>query len=116
MVKRGYLQHLGEHTLFIKHSPQKKVISLIFYVDDIIVTGDDQRENLANKLEIKDLGSKQYFLGIELAQSKQGILILQQKYMQDWLNEIGTIGCKPVETPIEVNHKLGEKTEEGSVD
>ena len=40
----GYKQSQGDHTLFIKHSAAGGVIALLVYVDDIIVTGNDERE------------------------------------------------------------------------
>lgn len=40
-----------------------------------------------------------------MAHSKQGIFISQQKYALDLLNEIGMLGCKPVDTP-KANHEL----------
>ena len=36
--------------------------------------------------------------------------------MADLLVEIGKIGCKPVSTPMDPNHKLGEAKEEPVVD
>ncbi|KAL6983238.1 Beta-galactosidase 8 [Sarracenia purpurea var. burkii] len=53
----------------------------------------------------------QYFLGMEVARSEKGILIAQRKYTLDLLKEIGMLGCKPVDTPIEVNHHLGSEGE-----
>ena len=38
-----------------------------------------------------------YFLGIEVARSKHGVLLI----------ETGMLDCKPVETPMEMNHKIG---------
>ena len=55
---------------------------------------------------IKDLGRLKYFLGIEVAHSKQGIFISQQKYILNLLAEMGKMACKPVDTPIEQNHRL----------
>ena len=37
-------QSQGDHTLFIKHSTAGGVTVLLVYVDDIIVTGNDERE------------------------------------------------------------------------
>ena len=93
MIANGYKQIQGDHTLFIKHSISRGVTSLIVYVDDIIVTGNDEKKNntlkrcLAKEFEIKDLGKLKYFLGIEVARSKQGIFISQHKYVIDLLKE-----------------------------
>ncbi|EXC12992.1 hypothetical protein L484_016923 [Morus notabilis] len=62
--------------MFIKHSDDGKIAVLIVYVDDIILTGDNSakmshlKESLASEFEIKDLGSLKYFLGMEVARSK----------------------------------------------
>ncbi|RVW77722.1 Retrovirus-related Pol polyprotein from transposon RE1 [Vitis vinifera] len=109
-------------TLFIKHSAARGVIALLVYVDDIMVTGNDEREKhevkqrLAIGFKIKELGKLKYFLSIEVAYSAQGIFISQQKYVTDLLAEIGKIGCKPVSTLMDPNHKLGEAKEEPVVD
>lgn len=39
-----YKQNQGDQTLFIKHSDSKGVITLLVYVDDIIVTDNDKKE------------------------------------------------------------------------
>ena len=57
---------------------------------------------------MKQLGDLKYFLGIEVARSKHGIFLSQQKYILDLLSETGMLGCKPVNTPIKHNHKLFE--------
>lgn len=44
MRASGYKQSQGDHTLFIKHSARGRVTALLVYVDDIIVTGDDDEE------------------------------------------------------------------------
>ena len=43
MKEFGYRQSQGDHTLFIKHSAARGGIVLLVYVDDIIVTGNDER-------------------------------------------------------------------------
>ena len=122
MKEFGYKKSQGDHTLFIKHPAAGGVTALLVYVDDIIVTGNDEREKqdvkqrLAKEFEIKELGKLKYFLGIEVAYSTQGIFISQQKYVTDLLAKTGKIGCKPVSTPMDPNHKLGEAKEEPMVD
>ncbi|CAN6439865.1 unnamed protein product [Victoria cruziana] len=76
MKKSGYSQRNGDHTLFVKRSGT--LVAIIFvYVDDMIITGDDCEEIdrlkkiLVVEFELKDLGKLRYFLGIELARSKE---------------------------------------------
>ncbi|RVW35157.1 Retrovirus-related Pol polyprotein from transposon TNT 1-94 [Vitis vinifera] len=113
MKKYGFQQSNSDHTLFLKHR-QGKLTALIVYVDDMIITGDDSeeiarlQEQLASEFEMKNLGGLKYFLGIEVARSKRGIFLSQRKYILDLLTEVGLLDCKPTETPIIPNHKLGE--------
>ncbi|XP_071920664.1 uncharacterized protein [Coffea arabica] len=110
--KFGFLQSQADHTLFYRHSKEGKVAILIVYVDDIILTGDDcgglenLKKFLAKEFEIKDLGNLKYFLGMEFARSKEGIVVSQKKYVLDFLKETGMMGCRPAETPMEPNLKL----------
>jgi len=55
---------------------------------------------LLKEFEIKEQGRLKYFLGVEVAHSRHGIFISQQRYMLDLLFETGKLGCEPVETPI----------------
>ena len=63
-----------------------KVVILVVYVDNIVVTRDDDgaisklESFLRIEFEIKDLGSLKYFLGIKVARSKSGIVISQRMY------------------------------------
>lgn len=52
------------------------------------------------------MGNLRYFLGIEVAKSKDGILISQRKYALDILEEAHLTDCKPVESPMDPNVKL----------
>jgi hypothetical protein len=115
MKKQGYIQGQADHTLFTKFSQDGKIAVLIVYVDDIVLTGNDTdemgrvKEKLAIDFEIKDLGSMRYFLGMEVARSKDGIVVSQQKYILDLLKETGMSGCRPADTPMDPNAKLWEK-------
>ena len=47
-------------------------------------------------------------MGIEVARSRHGIFLSQRKYALDLLSEVGLLECKPTDTPMVQNHKLGE--------
>ena len=108
----GYYQCQTDHTMFVKQNEGGRKAILIVYVDDIIITGDDEKEirqlkeKLALEFEIKDLGNLRYFLGIEVARSSKGLSLSQRKYVLDLLKETGMIGCKPASTPMEHNLKF----------
>lgn len=55
---------------------------------------------------MKDLGELKYFLGIEFARSKHGIIMHQRKYALELISEAGLSAAKPVVTPIDTNMKL----------
>lgn len=86
------------------------------------MTGNDDKERqtlrqcLAKEFEIKELGRPKYFLGIEVAYSKQGIFISQQKYITDLLKETGMTACKPATILIDPNTKLSKAEEDIEVD
>ena len=60
-----------------------KITTLIVYIDDIVVTGDDLeeigklKEKLKKEFQIKDLERFKYFLSIKVAQLNEGIVISQ---------------------------------------
>ncbi|XP_048235664.1 uncharacterized mitochondrial protein AtMg00810-like [Ricinus communis] len=45
---------------------------------------------------------------MEVTRSKKGIVVSQWKYILDLLKETRMSGCKPSETPIEANSRLGD--------
>ncbi|CAL9022058.1 unnamed protein product, partial [Prunus brigantina] len=111
MKKFGYVQSNSDYILFLERH-RGKLATLIIYVDDMIVTGDDQakmqnlQKYLTSKFEMKSLGDLKYFLRIEVARSRHGIFLSQRKYVLDLLAETVMLDCKPIDTPSEQNHKL----------
>ncbi|KAL0560267.1 hypothetical protein IC582_000667 [Cucumis melo] len=107
---QGYSQGHSDHTLFTKVSKTGKITILIVYVDDIVLTGDDQTEisqlKQGDEFEIKDLGNVKYFLGIKVARSKEGISISQRKYTLDLLSETGMLGYAPYEKHMEAVNRI----------
>ena len=86
-------------------------------VDDIILTRDDVREvnrsktSISSTFEIDDLGPLRYFLGMEVAKPKKGIVVSQRKYVFDLLKETGMSRCRPTDNPFDPNQKLGDDKE-----
>ncbi|RVW39753.1 Copia protein [Vitis vinifera] len=112
----------ADHTLFVKKSHAGKLAILIVYVDDIILSGNDMgvlqnlKKYLSEEFEVKDLGNLKYFLGMEVARSRKGIVVSQRKYILDLLKKTGMLGCKPIDTPMDSQKKLGIEKESTPVD
>ena len=76
---------------------------MIVYVDDIVITGNDQddivqlKKHLFHHFQTKDLG---------LLKSNSGNVISQRKYVLDILEETGMLDCKPIDSPMDPNVKL----------
>lgn len=105
-----------DHSLFFKNSPTGMLMILI-YVDDILVTGDNNNEvlniidMLKIKFKLKHLGEVKYFLGIEV-QTTNGFLLNQQKYLNELLQKTEMEHCQPCNTPMAVHTKLSKYTGE----
>jgi hypothetical protein len=101
-----------EHTLFVKYADQGKLLIVSLYVDDLICTGNDLtmvhnfKESMKNNFAMTDLGKMKYFLGVEVTQSEQGILIHQCKYAEEILKRFGMENCNTVKSPIVTGCKL----------
>ena len=74
------------------------------------------KQKLVTEFEMKDLRSLRYFLGIEVVRNKTGISVSQRKSVLDLLGEIGLVGCKPVETPVDSNAKIDTQEAGNPVD
>lgn len=109
------------HTLFL-NLKLDKVTMLIVYVDDMIITREDEEEisrlqkELATRFEMKSLGGLKYFLEIEVARSRQGIFLSLRKYVLDLLIGVGMLKCKLVDIPIVQNHIIGEYSNQAPTD
>ncbi|KAK0608154.1 hypothetical protein LWI29_026328 [Acer saccharum] len=69
---------------------------------------------MMNEFEMTDMGLLHYFLGIEVKQTNEGIVISQQKYAKDLLKKFKMDKAVPCSTLMEVNLKLriGDESEE----
>ncbi|XP_019098383.1 PREDICTED: uncharacterized protein LOC109131670, partial [Camelina sativa] len=85
---------------------------MLVYVDDIIVTGNDNAllnhtlEGLATRFSVKDHEELHYFLGVEAKRCSLGLHLNQRKYVLDLLGNTNMLGAKPVATPMATSPKL----------
>ncbi|KAA0055541.1 Cysteine-rich RLK (RECEPTOR-like protein kinase) 8 [Cucumis melo var. makuwa] len=105
---QGYSQGHSDHILFTKVSG--KIAVLIVYVDDIVLSGDDQTESsqLKQRMDLKKASP--------CLLTETGMLGSQRKYTLDLLTETGMLGCRLADTPIEFNCKLGNFDDQVPVD
>ncbi|KAM6584466.1 hypothetical protein CsatB_011468 [Cannabis sativa] len=88
---------------FYKHGTD--VIFVLIYVDDIVVTGNNNNKlkgfisELNRRFTLKDLGSLHYFLGIEVYRDVTGLYLTQTKYIEDLLRRHNLTNLKPCPTP-----------------
>lgn len=103
-------------TLFIHLHKIDIFLCILIYVDDLWISGNNDasvtkfRSYLHSYFHMKDLGLLKYFLGIEIAHSKEGIYLSQQKYALEIISDTGLLGSKPISTPLEPNHNLAKAT------
>ena len=85
---------------------------MLLYVDDIIITGNNPyllnsfTRKLHSEFATKDLGSLNYFLGLEASSTPDGLFISQLKYARDILTRAQLLDSKPVYTPMVVSQHL----------
>lgn len=58
------------------------------------------KSNLHRVFSIKDLGRLDYFLGLEVSYTAEGIVLTQQKFTNDLLHDSGLCSFKKVVTPL----------------
>ncbi|GJZ20846.1 zinc finger, CCHC-type containing protein [Tanacetum coccineum] len=93
---------------------QSKNITLIIgvYVDDIIVTGSSEKHIQEFKVRMNsifkmgDMGKLNYYLGIEVKQEENGIIIKQESYARKILEEAGMSKCNPAKWPMDPKLQL----------
>jgi len=75
------VQQASKHTTYV-----------LVYVDDLIITGSDSDfittfiHTLDQQFSLKDLGSLNYFLGIEVSPTSNGIILSQGRYIRNLLH------------------------------
>lgn len=80
--------------MLVLHTSNSFVIVLV-YVDDILMTVTNSnfishvKAIFDKTFTIKDLGLVQYYLGLEISRTSEGIYLHQHKFIHDMLVEAG---------------------------
>ncbi|KAJ0494829.1 putative RNA-directed DNA polymerase [Helianthus annuus] len=113
----GALLQLGFHgsktdpSLFI-YSHHGILVYMLVYVDDIILTGNNPQlinntiKRLSTTFALQDMGRLSYFLGIEVIPKGNDLLLSQQKYVHDIIEQAGLFQSKPADSPMAPNSIL----------
>ena len=91
LITYGFQQSKADYTLFTKNCANGDFLTVLIYVDDMILTASSQgvltdlKQYLSFQFHMKDLGTLSCFLGLEFTHTDKGIFICQKKYTQDLL-------------------------------
>uniref|UniRef100_A0A251UMJ3 Putative ribonuclease H-like domain-containing protein n=1 Tax=Helianthus annuus TaxID=4232 RepID=A0A251UMJ3_HELAN len=108
LTNNGFSCSRADPSLFI-YKRDSCIMYLLVYVDDLILTGNHQPtiqsfiSTLHNEFAIKDLGKLNYFLGLEVTYTKNGLFLNQSKDALDILTRAKMLDAKPAPTPLSTN-------------
>ena len=111
LLKWGFQSSRSDSSLFFQHTASHTLILLI-HVDDIIVIGSSSSQvqgfidRLHSVFALRDLGTLNFFLGIEVQHQAGALHLSQQKYISDLLTRTGMLDSKPATTPSSLGPHL----------
>jgi hypothetical protein len=111
LISLGFEKSPLEHAMY-KQGKGRDHLLVGIYVDDLLITGADEKEIAKFKLQMKelfkmsDLGLLSYYLGIEVHQKLGEITLCQEAYAKKILEKCGMEECNPTHVPMEPRLKL----------
>lgn len=121
LLTTGFTNSMAETSLYI-HCSGNKIAYVLAYVDDIIVTGNNNMlvmnilNYFAERFSIKDPTDLHYFLGIEVTSTPNGLHLMQRKYITDLLTKNNMLDAKLVTTVLPSTPNLTLTTGDPLVD
>lgn len=109
---QGFVRSLNEHTLYKRIEGDDHILLVCIYVDDIVYLSSSEEmvkkftQEMEMTFEMSDLGLLNYFLGLEVKQTEDGVFISQKRYAEESLKLFQMHQCKSVTTPMNVGEKL----------
>ena len=114
LTAQGFEVSVADASLFTLTRDGRQAFLLIYVDDGLIVGTQEDVENIIKVLEVfelRKLGPAAYFLGMEIVRDREArtLLLSQQKYTEQILQEAGMQDCKPRSIPMEVNTRLSKE-------
>ena len=91
---------------------QGKLTILLLYVDDLLITSDDEptitdlKAKLHHTFEMTDLGVAHTYLGVKIHRQPSGIFLSQYSYITNLITKFHLFGCNPNRLPIDPKTQL----------
>jgi hypothetical protein len=111
LLAKGFTKGQAYQTLFIRNQGNQKLIAQI-YVDDIIFgatldfQAHDFSEEMKQEFEMSMIGELNYFLGLQVKQTSEGIFIFQSKYAKDLVKRFSLDGKSHAHTSMSTSVKI----------
>ncbi|KAJ3701119.1 hypothetical protein LUZ61_004824 [Rhynchospora tenuis] len=113
LLANGFKSTQSDYSLFVYQSAQV-IIYLLVYVDDIILTGNNDTaiqklmQLLHSQFSLKNLGNLNYFLGIEVHSDGSTLHLSQSRYLQTILQRAAMHTAKPCQTPMATGTQMSK--------
>jgi hypothetical protein len=121
LFERGFKMGKVDQTLFLLRQGRGILIVQV-YVDDIIFGGSSNSlvarfiEDMSREFEMSMMGELQFFLGLQIKQSKEGTFVHQSKYTKDIARKFKMNDSKAMTTPMSMTTALDADEEGEHVD
>ena len=100
----------------------RKLLLLLIYVDDLLISGNDEaaisalKEKLKQEFEMTDLGTASSYLGVDIHRKSDGIFISQKGYIEKLLTKFHMQHCNSIDLPTEPKTYLRKDTSSPKID
>ena len=115
--KLGFRPSSSDSCLYVRVKDNVLCIIAV-YVDDLIIASkcldqiNELKSSLSSNYRMKDLGELRYFLGVNVVQGNDKIVIHQSPYTKALLNRFNFENANPVSTPVDVSTVLEPRSDE----
>jgi hypothetical protein len=105
LFSKGFEMGKVDKTLFLLREGDDILIVQV-YVDDIVFGGSSHSlvarfaKDMSKEFEMSMMGELQFFLGLQIKQTKEGTFVHQAKYTKDILKKFKMDDSKPLSRPM----------------